>query len=318
MALYERRPADLAGYLLNTEDRGTAYVLGFAKSIWVLAVGAAAGLLASRPWQTSLLIAGLVAATLLSVVYVGGDFWPAGRFFTALLPLLALATQHAVNRISWPNVMTASLVAALMVAVVLNRSLQASADLHVQNAGDSLISLQGRLQNARRVQAMAAALRVEDPLVLDPDIGGPAVSGLRVLDLGGLTDIHIAKFHYEPTLFREYVFEEQRPDFIRTHATWTESSRITSFPEFEAEYIAVRSWRDQLGLHGEFVRRDLVDPHSHPRQARPARSPSWRQAIEDGRARRQREDARAKEPTPKKPTPKKSTSQGPTTQGATS
>lgn len=295
VAIYERRPADLAGYLLNPEDRGTAYVLDFAKSIWVLAVVAAAGLLAWRPWQTSLLITGLVAGTLVSVVYMGGDFWPAGRFFTALLPLLALAAQHAVNRISWPGAMTASLVAALLVAAVLNRSLRASADLHVQNAGDALISLQGRLENARRVQAMAAALRVEDPLVLDPDIGGPAVAGLRVLDLGGLTDIHIARFHYDPTLFREYVFEERRPDFIRTHATWTQSSRITSFPEFEAGYVAIQSWRDELGLHGEFVRRDLLDPHSHRRHARPARQPSWRQAIEDGRARREREDARAKQ-----------------------
>lgn len=278
---------------MSPEDRGTAYVLAFAQSIPVLLIASAAGLLAGRPWRTNLLIAALVAATVLGVVYAGGDFWPAGRFFTAVLPLLALAAQHAVNRIS-TGAKTASVVAALLAAIVLNRSLLSSADLHVQNAGDALISLQGRLENARRVQAMATALRISDPLVLDPDIGGPAVSGLRVLDLGGLTDIHIAKFHYDPPLFREYVFEERRPDFIRTHATWTGSSRITAFPEFEAQYVAVRSWRDHLGLHGEFVRRDLVDPRSRARPATPVRAPSWRQAIEDGRARRQREAARAR------------------------
>ena len=298
VAIYERRPADLAGYLLNREDRGTAYVLGFIKSIWILLIVATAGLLARGWWRTNLLLAALMAGTLLSVVYIGGDFWPAGRFFTAVLPLLALAAQHAIHRISWPGPVIPTVVAALLVALVLNRNLLTSADLHVLNAGDALISLQGRLENARRVHAMAAGLRVSDPLLLDPDIGGPAVSGLRVLDLGGLTDIHIARFHYDPPLFRQYIFEERRPEFIRTHATWTQSSRITAYPEFEAQYVAVRSWRDSLGLHGEFVRRDLLDPRSVPLQASAMRPESLRQANEDGRARRRREAERAEELRP--------------------
>ena len=124
--------------------------------------------------------------------------------------------------------------------------------------------------------------------------GGPAVAGLRVLDLGGLADIHIARFHYHPPFFREYIFEEERPDFIRTHATWTASSRITSFPEFAQGYVAIQSQRDALGLHGEFVRRDLLTGGTPNGGVRSSRQPSFHQAVQDGRARRQREAARAR------------------------
>lgn len=291
--IYQRHLSRLAEYLWDPQDRGTHYVLRFARDNALLVLAAAAGLLLVRPWQTTLLIAGLLAGTVLSVVYVGGDFWPAGRFFTATLPLLALAAQHAVNRIPAKGTLAVSCAAAILLGIVLNRNLLASAGLHVLDAGDALISLQGRLDNARRVQALASALGVRDPLVLDPDIGGPAVAGLRVLDLGGLTDIHIARFHYYAPFFREYVFQERRPDFIRTHSTWTASSRVTAFPELEQQYVPVRSWRDAQGLHGEFVRRDLLEAREHPRDERQARPPSCRQAIEDGRARRRKETARA-------------------------
>lgn len=289
--IYDRQLSNLGQYLLDVEDRGTRYVLEFTRSTWLLLLVAAAGLLA-RPWQASLLITGILAGTVLNVVYVGGDFWPAARFFTAALPLLTLAAQHAVNRLPPVPPLAASILAALLVGIVLHQNLIASANLHVLNAGDALISLQGRLKNARRVQAVADALAVSEPLVLDPDVGGPAVAGLHVLDLGGLTDVHIARFHYYPPFFRAYVFEERRPHFIRTHATWTASSRITEFREFRQQYAPIRSWRDEHGLHGEFVRRDLLDRASRVRDRRPGREPSWKQAIEDGRARRRKEATR--------------------------
>jgi len=291
VALYDRHPMKLWEYMQSPTDRGTRYVLESIRSIWPLLLAAGLGIVSRRYRSTSLLFAALIAGTATYAIYVGGDFWPAGRFFTAILPLIALAVQHAVNR--WtPSRLAATVIAALIVGMVLNRSLTASSNLRVRDAGDALISLQGRLNNAHRLQALAFALHIEDPLVLDADIGGPSVAGLRVLDLGGLADVHIAKFHYYPSFFRTYIFDERRPAFIRTHATWTSSSGITAFPEFGQHYVAIRSYRDRRGLHGEFVRRDLLN--GAPQGVDEARPPaSWRQAIEDGRARRRREAERA-------------------------
>jgi hypothetical protein len=292
--IYDRRLTHLASYLLDPADRGTRYVLESARWLWPLLVAAAIGLAGRQYWRTNLLLVSIIVGTALYAIYVGGDFWPAGRFFTATLPLLAIAAQHGVHRWSARPSLTATAVGAVLAGVLLNRSLTVSSELYVLNAEDALISLQGRLNNAHRLQALAFALRVQDPLVLDPDIGGPAVAGLRVVDLGGLADIHIARFHYYPPFFRDYIFEERRPDFIRTHATWTSSSRVTAFPEFADRYVPIQSRRDALGLHGEFVRRDLLSGGTGNQELGAARQPSFRQAVEDGRARRQREKERAR------------------------
>ena len=294
VALYDRHLSSLVGYLRDPDDRGTRHLLENIAAVWPLVLIAAVGLLDPRRWRAALLIAGVLAGTALYVVYVGGDFWPAGRFFTAALPLLALAVQHAVNTVHVRHARVGTVAAAVLVGVTLNQSLQTSAGLRVLHDGNALISLQGRLETARRLQALAHALGIEDPVVLDPDIGGLAVAGLRIVDLGGLADIHIARFHWHPPFFRDYVFDERRPDFIRTHATWTASTGITAFAEFDADYVAIRSWHDALGLHGEFVRREHLEPPDGTAVRRePQRPPSWRQAIDDGRARRRREDARA-------------------------
>jgi hypothetical protein len=291
--MYDRHLTRLVKYILDPGDRGTRYVLDSARTLWPLLIVATAGLTLPRQWRTNLLLGGLLVGTALYVIYVGGDFWPAERFLTATLPLLALAAQHGVNR--WlPRRLSANCVAAVLVSILLNRSLAASSELQVLDKGDILIGLQGKLNHAHRLQAVASALGIKDPLLLDPDIGGPSLAGLRVVDLGGLADIHIARFHYYAPFFRDYIFHERRPDFIRTHDTWTTSSRVTEFPEFEQQYAAIRSWRDARGLHGEFVRRDLLAGGGRRRDMRPARLPSFRQAIEDGRARRRREADRAK------------------------
>jgi hypothetical protein len=254
--LYDRHLTSLVDYIRNADDRGTQYALASASAVWPLLALAGVGLADWRQRRTGLLIGGILAGTALYVIFVGGDFWPVGRFFTGTLPLVALAAQHALNRLTPRDGLAALLLAAVMAGVTLNRSLPVSADLAVLHAGNALISLQGRLETARRLKGLTAALGIPDPLVADPDIGGLAVAGLRVLDLGGLADARIARFHYDPSVFRAYIFEERRPDVIRTHSTWTRSTGVTRFPEFEAQYAPIFASRDAYGLHGEFVRRE--------------------------------------------------------------
>lgn len=293
VGIYDRQLWDLPRYLATPDDRGRVYVWTFVRDAWPLVLIAAFGLADRRAWRTGLLLAGVAGGTMLYAVYVGGDFWPAARFFTATLPLAALAAQHGIERWTPGRAVIGTVCAAALAGIVLNRSITASAELRVTNAGDALISLQGRLAQGRRVRALTEALGIRDPLVLDADIGGPTLAGLRVLDLGGLTDIHIARFHYYAPFFRSYIFDERRPDVIRTHASWTRSSGITAFPEFDAQYVAISSKRDSLGLHGEFIRRDRLVPGGEHVERDADRASFW-QAVEDGRARRARETQRAR------------------------
>ena len=254
--LYDRHLGSLIDYISNADDRGTQYARASASAVWPLLALAGVGLVDWRQRRTGLLMGGILAGTLLYVIFVGGDFWPVGRFFTATLPLVALAAQHALHRLTPRTGLAGLLLGAVLAGVTLNRSLAVSGELAVLHAGNALISLQGRLETAHRLKGFAAALGIPDPLVADPDIGGLAVAGLRVLDLGGLADARIARFHYEPSIFRAYVFEERRPDIIRTHSTWTRSTGLTRFPEFQAQYAPIFASRDADGLHGEFVRRE--------------------------------------------------------------
>ena len=292
--ILDREITDVWRYFARRDDPGFDYLQLFVMGNLVVLAIAALGFADVRSWRRSLLMLAVGSGTAVYALYVGGDFWPAFRFLSPALPMLAIAAQHGVSRLPFGTAALRQGAAVALLGVVIYGSLAPSLQLRAQHKNDTLISLQGRLEQGRRMRALATALGVRDPLYLDPDIGGPSVAGLRVLDLGGLTDIHIARFQWYRAFFRDYVFKEKRPDIIRTHSTWTRTSRITAFPEFHEQYVAVHSYEDALGLHGEFVRRDLL---AGPRLTRdePTKVPSFSQAIADGRRRRRHEDARERE-----------------------
>lgn len=290
----DREVGELWNYI-SREDPGFSYLTQFAVANLVLLAVAAVGLADRRYWRANLLLVFVGGGTALYALYVGGDFWPAFRFLTPAFPILAIAAQHAVSMVPRRAVLLRPAIAAMLVGLVTYGSLRSSLELRAKDLDDTLISLQGRLDQGRRMRALATALGVTDPLYLDPDIGGPSVAGLRVLDLGGLTDIHIARFQWYPAFLREYIFKEQRPHIIRTHSTWTRTSRVTGFPEFQEQYVAVDEQRDSLGVHGEFIRRDLLTRGGMPDSGPARRRPSFGQAVEATRARRIREDARERD-----------------------
>ncbi|MBA3640312.1 MAG: hypothetical protein H0W53_13765 [Acidobacteria bacterium] len=290
----DREITELWRYLVTWDDPGFDYLQLFVLTNLVVLAAAAVGFADVRHWRASLLMLAIGSGTAVYALYVGGDFWPAFRFLTPALPVLAIAAQHGIARLPIRTLALRQTVALALMGVVIYGSIGPSLQLRAQHLEDTLISLQGRLEQARRMRALATALGVKDPLYLDPDIGGPSVAGLRVLDLGGLTDIHIARFQWYPAFFRDYIFKEKRPHIIRTQSTWTRTSRVTAFPEFDEQYVAVDSREDSLGLHGEFISRDLLT-EAGLRDDTPVKVPSFAQAVRDTRARRLREDARERE-----------------------
>jgi hypothetical protein len=290
----DRSLRSLAHYLTTADDAGFSYVTSFMLSAIAVLPLAVVGLLDPRAWRTNVLVAGICGGMGLYAVYVGGDWWPEWRFLTGILPLLALAAQHGVHVLAARRRTLAVTVACASVVILAAGSVQRTREVRRLSDEGWFVSLQGRLDQAQRIRDLADRYGITDPLYLDPDIGGPSVAGLRVLDLAGLADIHIATFHYHPPFFRDYIFKERRPHIIRTHGPWTRNSRITTYPEFHEQYVAVQSRQDQDGLHGEFVRRDIVEHGAPPDAMSPRAGASFSQAVRDTRERRRREAERAR------------------------
>ncbi len=121
-------------------------------------------------------------------------------------------------------------------------------------------------QKYSELQSFADQIGLDNPLYLIPDIGATSyLQNKRILDLAGLGDYQLARIR-EGALLKQYVFEEQRPDFIMTHGVWTRRTDLTTFNAFNENYLPVEQGQDENGLvHGTFVRRDLlISPASDP------------------------------------------------------
>jgi hypothetical protein len=253
----DRHVGDLLAYALSADDPGRGYLQRFGAAFPALLAFATTGLLSRVGWRASLLFVAIVTAQALFVLYVGGDWWPGDRFLTAVVPLLAVLAQRGVQLVLDAVRLTQGRLAVATVAAIACAApnVQALAGFWRTDT-DGLISLRSRLARARTVQTLAAIAHVPDPTYLEPDIGGPSLAGLRVIDLGMLADVHLARFHYYPSFFRQYIFEERKPDFIRTHSVWSRGSRLATYPELRRDYLAVREERIEGELEGLFVRKD--------------------------------------------------------------
>lgn len=249
----------IAAYASAAGDPGRRYLVGFMSQLAVLIALAVLGLFDPRRWRASLLFAGIIATQGLFVLYVGGDWWPGFRFLTAIVPIVAVLAQHGLELVTQGlRVRRGALVAAVVAFVACATPNVRTLEELWRVDPDSLISLRSRLAHARTVKTLAAIAHLPQPSYLEPDIGGPSlIGGLRIIDLAMLADVHLARFHHYFPFFRQYIFEERRPDFIRTHSIWSRTSRLASHPEFRRDYLTV--WESGGGdapLEGLFVRKD--------------------------------------------------------------
>lgn len=119
------------------------------------------------------------------------------------------------------------------------------------------------MERGREIESLAETLFVDDPSLMDPDLGGTSYgSDLEMVDLGGLADAHIARYGYDPRFFLPYVLEERQPTFVRTHCVWSRDTLINSYDAFRADYIPL--WERPCPLEccrefmdGEYIRRDV-------------------------------------------------------------
>jgi arabinofuranosyltransferase len=146
-------------------------------ALWLVA---ARGSLRARGW----LPVALIATFFLFFLSIGGDMLQYHRMWVPMLPMFALLLAEAVAAIRWPAVGVA--VAALVVALTLPNSFTGRS-IESLRKGDEF------LEGAHRVGERLAKLP-DSTLVAANNVGAIGyVSRVRILDMMGLTNAHIAR-----------------------------------------------------------------------------------------------------------------------------
>ncbi len=258
------------GDLLDPGSRGWGYVRdGLAEHHLMAVLPASLALLLWRPAPATFLIGLMTGVGILAAAAMGGDWMPQYRFLSPVFALSYLLLGGAAIRLR--ELLRAALgdravtKAALAVPLALAGAwlTAPSAGLLIGGSRHLTVNIADKMERGERFGALAASLGVEGGSLLDPDLGGTSyASGLEMIDLAGLADLHIALHGHDSRFFGDYVFEERKPTFIHTHCFWSMTSDLHSYPALRSDYVPI--WERPCessccpdALDGEYVRRDV-------------------------------------------------------------
>lgn len=124
-----------------------------------------------------------LAVHALAVVLAGGDWMPARRLFAPVVPIVALAFALAVSRLALTKPRTSAVITFVVASLGLIELIPEV--IAMREAGSA---------HAARLDALAARVCIDEGPVALLDIGalGVRCPNLTILDLGGLTEPHVA------------------------------------------------------------------------------------------------------------------------------
>ncbi len=213
----------------------------------------------SGAWRARGLLWLNAAAGIFFVVYVGGDWMKAHRWFNLFsVPLTAVAAV-GLAEIIWGVAGTQPVrwFDSLPHALRMVRSRGGVATLLLLLAGGGWVANETRLTLAfsvspettvrdihRRVKYMGwvqERLDVDRITLLDVDMGAHMYfTDWEIVDIAGLVDVPMARHSdFNKKFLREYLFEERLPDFAHVHGGWARASRIDKLREFKDRYIEI-------------------------------------------------------------------------------
>jgi hypothetical protein len=251
-----------------------AQILGYAG--WLAALVGAV-LVGAELTRQSLVRTGIIALlvplalAVTAFALLPGDWMGQLRFATPVWPLAGfvtvLAGVHLAPQLALRG--RAGLAIALAAAALVSATgWWAAADAFRHNPTAPLCRV---AQNTGyEFNGYARVLGLEDATLMAPDIGGAAlVSELRIVDMVGLADKRIAELSGARDWdgFRDYVFNEVEPTFIRAHGVFRTRTGVDADTRFAAEYVLIGATPNG---GGNWVRRDVV-----PNQERLAAMRAW-------------------------------------------
>jgi hypothetical protein len=225
--------------------------------------------LGRKGWQALSITWAAYCAAMFFNLYVGGDWMDGFRWASMwVVPqsiLLALGLGALVDRIpgmAWrPCRLSPKLRTLLLAAAAI-----AIASPAVMGSYDFVTRPETGVRDVnRRVQYMTwvqERLHIDHITLLDVDMGAHMwFSGWRIMDVAGLVDVRMGHHNYQKEFMREYVFQEERPDFIHSHGGWSRKTKINNFPEFKRGWIEIPGYpagRKAFHMGNHVARRHLA------------------------------------------------------------
>ena len=224
------------------------YLLGYAIFVGFLNLG--------RPgWRARSMLWVMGASAVFFVVYAGGDWMKAHRWFNVvelfLYPLLALGLLEVLELGQQKNREQVSFSIPGFLRPISVRALTGTAfvlafiGIEAQNSYAFAISPETSVSDIHRrvkyMQWVQRRLDIDHITLLDVDMGAHLYySGWDIVDIAGLVDVPMAQHSdYNRAFIREYIFKERRPDFAHVHGGWARTSRIDKQKEWKERYIEI-------------------------------------------------------------------------------
>jgi hypothetical protein len=242
---------------------------GAFRAIAVVAAAFAAGVATlTRPaWHARGLLWLTCCATIFYMVYVGGDWMDAYRWFNTAVPtLFAILCLGSAEVLSLQAVDGRRIAGSISLSAVLCTAiLSAILSVGIWRSNQFAVAPETAVRDVhRRVWHMSKVqerLDLDRVKLLDVDMGAHMYfTDWDIVDIAGLIDVPIAHHPgYSPKFWRDYLYEEERPDFAHVHGSWARVTKIPTHPEWKREYLEIPGYR--IGgrtIHpGGYIRKDL-------------------------------------------------------------
>ncbi|TQM36138.1 hypothetical protein [Pseudonocardia cypriaca] len=229
----------------------------------LLAVAAVGAALARNGVRRRALVVLLVPLALAVAAFgvLAPDWMGQLRFATPVWPLGALAAVVAATLVA-PHFAARGriVVAVLAVGAAAISGLAFLDGVRAFRAAPTAPLCLVAQNTGRTINSYADLVRVTDPVLAAPDIGGAAlVSNLRLVDIVGLADRRVAEFWATGDIagLRTHLLRDVRPTFLTLNPDWARLTGLAADPRMTASYDKIAT--SPAGVT-DWVRRDALGP----------------------------------------------------------